>query len=79
MSLNELELCRDVAENIETTLDNTVLYWVKHFKKVKATGDPQEDYTQCKKIVIDHADVIDREFLKQFVETQMFAYYFDCN
>ena len=77
ISDKELDLCKDIAENIETSFDKHILFWVRKFKQNKSTGDPEDDYSRCKEEVIYHADERDKLFIQQFVETQMFAYLFD--
>ncbi|CAI2375210.1 unnamed protein product [Moneuplotes crassus] len=79
----EVKLCKDIAESIEDAIDKKILYWVRKFKKHSsaqsfANADQEKEYTDCQKTIIERADVVDKEFLEQFVETQMFAYYFDC-
>jgi hypothetical protein len=77
VSEGELMSCCDIAEAIETAIDRKILYWVRNFKKNNKTYNPETDYTECKKTVVEHSDVIDRPFIEEFVDTQMFAYYFD--
>ena len=79
VSERELELCKDIAEAIETAFDKTILYWIRKFKKSNKYDNPEEAYVECQRTVVDHADVVDKKFLEEFVETQMFAYYFDCS
>ena len=77
ISDKELDLWKDIAENIESTFDKYIIFWVRKFKQNKTTGDPEDDYNKCKEEVIYHADERDKAFIRQFVETQMFAYLFD--
>ena len=82
----ELQLWKDIAESIEDAIDRKILYWVRKFKKNldsrfllnNSEVDAEREYSECQRMVLEHCDVIDKAFLKQFVETQMFAYHFDC-
>ena len=81
----EIQIWREIAESIKDAFDRKILYWVrKHKKNVEATyfrnsigHDPESEYMDWQKKVLESADAIDKDFLKEFVETQMFAYYFD--
>lgn len=78
ISEKELEIWRDIAEAIETAIDRKILFWVRKFKKNCKTDDPEIDYIEWQNTVVEHADEVDKDFLREFVKTQMFAYYFDC-
>ena len=77
ISTTELENSKQIAETIESTLDCRILSWVRNFKAKFPTQQGRWDYDECKASVLKNADQRDKKFIEMFVQTQMFAYYFD--
>jgi hypothetical protein len=50
---------------------------MRKYKRIVLEQEKNPNFDECKEVVQHNAEKKDAEFIEQFLETQMFAYYFD--
>lgn len=66
-----------IAEEIEKSLDLHVINWMRKYKRFQSEREIDPDFDDCKQMVHENTSSKDLEFIEQFMQSQMFAYYFD--
>ncbi|CAI2379235.1 unnamed protein product [Moneuplotes crassus] len=74
-SSREKGFSENIAKTIKESLEDIIIGAFRKYKERQRMNHLQFDFNDCKSYLVKNSK--DRPFMKQFVDTQMFAFYYD--